>query len=63
MLFIIALEPLQQILNRATDSCLLSEISQRASRMRTSFYADDAALFLNPAKEEVKIVFELPDFF
>jgi hypothetical protein len=29
----------------------------------TSFYADDAALFLNPAKEEVKIVFELLDFF
>jgi hypothetical protein len=29
----------------------------------TSFYADDAALFLNPAKEEVKIVFELLEFF
>jgi hypothetical protein len=63
MLFIIALEPLQRILYPATASGLLSEISQRASRMRASFYTDDTALFLNLAKEEVKIVFELLEFF
>ena len=63
MLFILALEPLQQIFQRATDSGILSALSHRAARMRTSFYADDAAIFLNPIKEEVAAVFQLLDFF
>ena len=29
----------------------------------TSFYADDAALFINPIAAEVKVVLELMDFF
>ena len=31
--------------------------------MRASFYADDAAILLNPIKEEVKTVFQILDFF
>jgi hypothetical protein len=31
--------------------------------MRVSFCADDAALFLNPVKEEVKFSFDLLEFF
>jgi hypothetical protein len=63
MLFILALEPLHRILTRAADDGILSTISHRADRMRTSFYADDAAIFLNPIEAEVKSVFEILSFF
>jgi hypothetical protein len=63
MLFILALEPLHRILMCATANGLLSAISWRAERMRVSFYADDAALFLNPTKSEVSNVFELLELF
>jgi hypothetical protein len=63
MLFILALEPLHRILKNAAAVGILSNISEQTDRMRTSFYADDAALFLNPVKEEVKSVFDILTFF
>jgi hypothetical protein len=63
MLFILALEPLHKILTKAVDAKILSNVSQRADRMHTSFYADDASLFLNPVEVEVKSVFEIISFF
>jgi hypothetical protein len=63
MMFILALEPLQRLLKKATESGLLSPLSHSAARMRASFYADDAALFVNPTAEDVSAVFSLLDFF
>ena len=61
--FILALELLHGIFAKAADARVLSNISQRADRMPTSFYADDAALFLNPIKDEVASVFNILSFF
>jgi hypothetical protein len=63
MLFIIALEPLHRMIVKAEEQGLLSEFSQHPGRLRASFYADDAALFLNPVKEEVQTIFQTLDFF
>lgn len=63
MFFILTMEPLQRLLDRATSDELLSPINNRAARMRTSLYADDAAIFLNPIKEEVTTVTEILDIF
>jgi hypothetical protein len=59
MLFILAMEPLQRLLDLATRDQLLSPVQNRAAKLRLSLYADDAAIFLNPVKEEVQIVFEV----
>lgn len=63
MLFILAMEPLQRLMDRIARDELLSPINNRAARTRTSLYADDAAIFLNPIKEEVTVVAEILDIF
>jgi hypothetical protein len=63
MLFILALEPLQQILARATESGLLTPLANGAARMRSSFYADDVALFINPSTDQIASVFGILDIF
>lgn len=59
MLFILAMEPLQRILDRATAEGILSPLPLSTARTRTSFYADDAAIFVNPVKEEIEAVMEI----
>jgi hypothetical protein len=56
MLFILAMEPLQRMLDVAASDGLLSPIHSLAATLRVSFYADDAAIFLKPIKEEVLVV-------
>ena len=56
MLFILAMEPLQLMLDKATAEGLLSPIGNRNARLRISLFADDAAIFLNPISEEVQVV-------
>lgn len=53
MLFILAMEPLQRMFAKATEEGILSQIKRKAVGIRTSMYADDAALFLNPRRHEV----------
>jgi hypothetical protein len=53
LLFILMMEPLQNILLKATELGLLSQLGLRSAKTRSSFYADDAALFLNPLKEDM----------
>jgi exonuclease III len=53
MLFILAMEPLQCLLKLASDQQILSPLSPATARFRASFYADDAALFLNPRKDDI----------
>ena len=56
MLFILAMEPLQLMLNKATEQGLLTPICNRNAKIRVSMYADDAAIFLNPISDEVQVV-------
>jgi hypothetical protein len=49
LLFILAIEPLNQLLQVATDRGLLTKLNDRAARFRTSMYAYDAVVFLKPS--------------
>lgn len=53
MLLILALEPLQRLIMLAEQNALITPITNRAAKIKLSLYADDAALFLNPVKEEL----------
>jgi hypothetical protein len=63
MLFILAMEPLQRMFQVAASDGLLSPVHLRAATLRMSLYADDAAIFLNPVKEEVQVVADILDLF
>ena len=54
LLFVIAIDPLQQLLNSATRIGLLHKIRGRGIIIRTSLYADDAAVFVAPIREDIK---------
>jgi hypothetical protein len=53
MLFILAMDPLQRLLDKATEQGLLSPIGADPIKMRTSLYADDAALFIRPTVSDI----------
>jgi len=63
MLFIIAMEPLQKLFDIAAAQGLLSPLAGRNANLRASLYADDAAIFLNPVKEEVQVAADLLQIF
>ena len=54
LLFILAMEPFHRLLELATTSGRLTPIAHMCAKLRISMYADDATIFLNPVKEEVK---------
>jgi len=56
MLFILAMEPLQIMLLKATEQGMLTPICNRKAKLRISLFADDAAIFLNPVQQEVEVV-------
>ena len=55
MLFILAMDPLQRLLDQATQHGILTPLPLMA-KWRTSMYADDAAIFINPKKEDVEAI-------
>jgi hypothetical protein len=56
-LFMIAIDPLQDILNLATEQGLLSTLTDRMTKIILSLYMDDAVVFLNPI--EVDLIMEI----
>jgi hypothetical protein len=63
LLFVLAIHPLQQIPELATQHNLLHKIRDRRSIMRTSLYADDADIFVTPLKEEIQNLSSIPAHF
>ena len=63
MLFILAMEPLHLMLQKATEQGLLTPLGSSRANLRVSFYADDAAIFVNPISEEVNVVKTILDGF
>lgn len=59
MLFILAMEPLSRMIEMAVRDHLISPLPVRGAKLRISLFADDAALFLNPVKEEVQMVADI----
>jgi hypothetical protein len=54
MFFILAMDPLQWILQLATEKGIMHPISSRARGIKTSLYADDAAIFVVLTKRDIK---------
>jgi hypothetical protein len=50
---LIAMDPLQQILDKATMAGLLNPIGADPVKLRTNLYANDTALFLHPVASNV----------
>lgn len=59
LLFILAIDPLHHLLEKATNLGLLSTLRGRAPRFRTSLYADDAAIFVNPSVQDMTNLTEI----
>ena len=53
-LFILAIDTLQKVLEIATEEGALSPLRGRQARLRLSPYADDAVIFINPVRSEVR---------
>jgi hypothetical protein len=54
LLFNLGIDPLQQVLDLATSHGLLHKVRGRGPILRTSLYADDAAIFLAPIREDIQ---------
>ena len=48
------MEPLQRLLELATTNGAITQVAHKSAKLRISMYVDDATIFLNPIKEEVK---------
>ena len=59
LLFILCVDPLHRLLEAATRTDVLNTILGTAARMRTSLYADDAVIFINPVRQEIDSLLEL----
>jgi hypothetical protein len=53
MLFLLAMEPLLLLFRKAQEEGLLQKLCLKCDACRVSLYANDAALFMNPTKQEV----------
>jgi len=56
MLFILAMDPLQRLLELATAQGILSALPASTAKWRISMYADDAAIFTNPIKSDLDAI-------
>jgi hypothetical protein len=64
MLFILAMDPLHHLIELAANRGLLHPILPRAGHLRCSLsYADDAALFANPTRTELRFITEILNLF
>ncbi|WVZ76863.1 hypothetical protein U9M48_024789 [Paspalum notatum var. saurae] len=55
-LFVIAINPLQRLLEVATEIGVLTKLRGRPPGLRISMFADDAAIFVTPTKGDVSMV-------
>ena len=63
MLFILAIDPLQKILDLATQHGILTPLTLTTTKLRTSLYADDAAIFLNPNRQDLQAMKDILKMF
>jgi hypothetical protein len=56
MLFILDMDPLQRLLELATQQGILTPLPLTIAKWRTSIYADDMTIFINPLREDVEAV-------
>jgi hypothetical protein len=54
--FVLAIDSIHHILQKATDQGRLHPISGRAPTIRMSLYVDDAVIFLAPIKDDIEFL-------
>jgi hypothetical protein len=54
LIFVVAIDPLPQILENASRSGLLHKLRGRGTILHTSLYADDVAIFEAPIKQDLQ---------
>ncbi|WVZ95321.1 hypothetical protein U9M48_041103 [Paspalum notatum var. saurae] len=54
MLFILAIDPLQKIIEKAVKSKFLKPVLPRPASLHCSLYADDAGIFVNPEASDLQ---------
>jgi hypothetical protein len=57
------MDPLQRLLNLATGCNVLTQLPLATAKGRMSMYADDAAIFISPKKEDIEAVKSILDAF
>lgn len=55
MIFLLAMEPLHRLFQKAQDEGLLSVIKPECAEFRVSLYADDAVVFIKPEENEWRV--------
>jgi hypothetical protein len=63
MLFILVMDPLQRILQKASENGHLQSICPRGSRIKALLYADDVAIFVKPVSNDIAMLKCLLDTF
>jgi hypothetical protein len=56
MLFLLAMEPLHMLFNKAQAAGLLQKLSSAIKISGASLYADDAAVFIHPVVKDLKVI-------
>jgi hypothetical protein len=62
-LFILAIDTLQHVFQKATEEGLFSPLHDRMARLRLSLYANDAAVFINLVKADVDLIMSIMQSF
>jgi hypothetical protein len=63
MLFILAIDPLHEIIELAAQKGHVHSILPKAAALRCSLYGDDASLFANPSQQELTHITRLLHIF
>jgi hypothetical protein len=63
LLFILAIDPLQRIIEAAAQRGILKPVLPKAANLRCSLYADDAAIFAYPENTELDNLLRILNFF
>lgn len=63
MLFILVMDVLNWLVTRAAEAGLLKPLSRRPIQHRISLYADDVALFIQPAASDMSLTLRMLQLF
>jgi hypothetical protein len=63
LLFILAMEPFHRMFQKALQLGLLSKLSKSCDMFKMSLYADDAAVFIKPAEQDLHVTLEIMNIF
>jgi hypothetical protein len=55
-LFILAMDPLQRMIDKAAQAGLLRTVLQKGAKLRCSLYADDAGVFVRADNSDLKVI-------